>query len=68
MSTELIRIRNSDENTSVRAEAGLTVAAILKTPRPFSLTLVIMQTIAFMLFATSMFSGWWIWKKLRPYA
>jgi serine/threonine-protein kinase len=68
MSTELIRIRNSDENTSVRTEAGLTVAAILKSPRPFSLTLILMQTLFLIILTATIFSGWWIWKKLKPYA
>ena len=68
MSTELIRIRNSDENTSVRTEAGLTVAAILKTPRPFSLTLILMQTLLLIILTATIVSGWWIWKKLKPYA
>ena len=68
MSSELIRIHTSDENTLVRAEAGLTVAAIQKTARPLSLTLICMQALVFMIFASTMFSGWWIWKKLKPYA
>ncbi len=68
MSTELIRIRNSDENTLVRTEAGLTVAAILTAPRPFSLTLILIQALALMIPVTTIFSGWWIWKKLKPYA
>ena len=68
MSTELIRIRNSDENTSVRTEAGLTVAAILKSPRPFSLTLLLIQALALVIPVATIFSGWWIWKKLKPYA
>ena len=68
MSTELIRIQNSDENTSVRAEAGLTVAAILKTPRPFSLTLMLIQALLLIILVTTIYFGWLIWKKLKPYA
>ena len=68
MSAELIRIQKSDENTSVRAEAGLTVAAIQQAPRPFSLTLIFMQVLVLMILAVMIFSGWWIWKKLKPFA
>jgi serine/threonine protein kinase len=67
-SAELIRIQKSDENTSVRDEARLTVAAIQLSARPFSVSLLAVQVLLFMILSATVFSGWWIWKKLKPFS
>ena len=65
LSAELIRIQKADENSLVRAEAGLAIAAIQKSPSATSPAVITFWTIVLIILASTCIGGWRIWNTAR---
>ena len=68
LSAELLRIQKSDENTSVRAEAGTALAAIQRSSRPFSYFFLALEALLLLTVLGIGFGGWWVWNRVKPFA
>lgn len=68
VSAELLRIQKIDDNPLVRSEAGAAVEAISQSSSRFSLTNLVFWVSALAIFCVMGALGWWIWKKVEPFA
>ena len=65
---ELIRIHESDENSLVRAEAGLAIAAIQQLSRSTPSISISFWVVVLMVLAGAGIGGWRIWNRVKPLA
>jgi serine/threonine protein kinase len=65
LNAELIRIQKSDENSSVRIEAGEVVAVIQQFRYPISFSSMVLPCFVVVCLAGSIFGGWWYWEKIK---